>query len=677
MAGSNGLVKRFNLDPRVYEAFDPLIEQALDALKETGSTAEQTGLLETQLVTMNQVGGNVALRPAGAYLMLAYGYREEWFTDTARVRQAMKVLASSSSLPADQLVGCNSVLSAHRPNACDNLLVRPAPSTRCKTCRRDTTILNLELKPSRHLVTYCYDCEVVVLTGPNGLLEVLALKSSTEQVLVDLNAARDTEPETAALSQTSRKKLSFIVLAGQRAISVHGCYMMLAWLHVTQRTSSTLERIGDIMLHCTNKSQKDDRWNECDAELESWLGPDVGLLLNYQRQQVSAPPTHPLPSATAADAVVDALVSSYSVEEIKARLDGKVLNRNWVTQTFAGLVWTMIRRKCLKKPREAPQIINLYGPPGTAKDTTLNAAAEQVLHYPKDHPARIEIMGGELKFKSDLTKLQGSAPSYVGHGSYEESLVARLTRAIAWVGNQNRIILLVINEMQEMDPAIHGYLAQIYEYPFSITDGEGKRVLTNRPDILVALVSNIGETAMLNWSKFYPDRPLTPAIMAKIYERDLKNRGISKHAVDRILQGEHCGFPALSRQEAEKVVWKKLLDRLHDELPFERDQVDQRLVDCTVEKVMQSGARIALSHLIRSLEACLTKLVVASLNSSEPPANELRLTVQQQILKFYNPSTGNVYAEEPVDGLFAPTDDDDIDYAALEADEHDDNSQYE
>ena len=238
----------------------------------------------------------------------------------------------------------------------------------------------------------------------------------------------------------------------------------------------------------------------------------------------------------------------------------------------------------LAKPRPArPESVLLVGPTGTGKTSSVESlpAALDELGYQDAHVFRIDC--GELLHASDLRRVLGAPPSYIGYVD-EPPLVAALRRPGC---------VLLLDEFEKADEAVHDvFLGLLDEGRLTAPDGE----TVEAPGAIVALTTNAGADDLE-----YRLRDVSPGSREEqnLCRDHLLREGWPPELVGRI--GTFAVFDPLS-EESQRGVAENAIHRLADEFGLTLESLPAVVVDVVrdLADASEIGAR-SLTYAARDL----------------------------------------------------------------------------
>ena len=238
----------------------------------------------------------------------------------------------------------------------------------------------------------------------------------------------------------------------------------------------------------------------------------------------------------------------------------------------------------LAKRRPArPESVLLVGPTGTGKTSTVESlpAALAELGYRDAHVFRIDC--GELLHTSDLRRVLGAPPSYIGYVD-EPPLVDALRRPGC---------ILLLDEFEKADEAVHDvFLGLLDEGRLTAPDGE----TVDAPATIVALTTNAGADDLE-----YRLREVSPGSREEqhLCRDHLLREGWPRDLVGRI--GTFAVFDPLS-EESQRGIAENAIHRLADEFGLTVESLPAVVVDVVrdLADASEIGAR-SLTYAARDL----------------------------------------------------------------------------
>ena len=265
--------------------------------------------------------------------------------------------------------------------------------------------------------------------------------------------------------------------------------------------------------------------------------------------------------------------------ELASRLERGIHGQDVAVGQVARAVATHLAKR---RPAR-PESVLLVGPTGTGKTSIVESlpAALAELGYPDAHIFRIDC--GELLHASDLRRVLGAPPSYIGYVE-EPPLVDALRRPGC---------VLLLDEFEKADEAVHDvFLGLLDEGRLTAPDGE----TVEAPGTIVALTTNAGADDL-----DYQLRDIPPASRAEQSAcRDhLLREGWPPELVGRI--GTFAVFDPLS-EESQRGVAESAIHRLADEFGLTVEGLPAVLVDVVRDfaDASEIGAR-SLTYAARDL----------------------------------------------------------------------------
>ena len=238
----------------------------------------------------------------------------------------------------------------------------------------------------------------------------------------------------------------------------------------------------------------------------------------------------------------------------------------------------------LAKSRPArPESVLLVGPTGTGKTSVVESlpVALADLGYPDAHVFRIDC--GELVHASDLRRVLGAPPSYIGYVE-EPPLVDALRRPGC---------VLLLDEFEKADEALHDvFLGLLDEGRLTAPDGE----TVESPGAIVALTTNAGADDLE-----YRLCEVSPGSREEqnLCRDHLLREGWPAELVGRI--GTFAVFDPLS-EESQRSIAENAIHRLADEFGLTVESVPAVVVDVVrdLADASEIGAR-SLTYAARDL----------------------------------------------------------------------------
>ena len=239
----------------------------------------------------------------------------------------------------------------------------------------------------------------------------------------------------------------------------------------------------------------------------------------------------------------------------------------------------------VKRSPARPESMVLVGPTGTGKTSTIEAlpGALEALGCPDVHVFRIDC--GELVHASDLRRVLGAPPSYIGY--VEET---PLTAALRQPG-----CILLFDEVEKATDAVYDiFLGLLDEGRLTAPDGE----TIEAPGAIVALTTNLGADDLLYRLR---DIEIGTRQEHAVCRDHLLLEGWPPELVGRV--GTIAVFDALS-DECQRGVAENAVHDLAREFGFEIDGLPTVLVDVVrdLADASEIGAR-ALTYAARDLLA--------------------------------------------------------------------------
>ncbi len=267
------------------------------------------------------------------------------------------------------------------------------------------------------------------------------------------------------------------------------------------------------------------------------------------------------------------------LDNLKQRLFGQDENLEIIVDSFEGKDFGT------ERPDRALSFI-LVGPTGVGKTETGIAISEEL--FPDIPPLRIDCT--EYVHQSDVSRLLGSAPGYIGY--YEGGLIPNFAKKYGGYG------AIIFDEIEKAHPAVHNFLLTLTDTDkMTDTQQEVYRV----SNLFIIMTSNVGNDSVTlgkNPIGFYADKeantkrlrricvnkefcgplrgrvpilefnPLTPEAILQIYEREFDmikervslNKGyfltINEQAKEAILH--ECETPEYGGREIRRTLVKYL-----------------------------------------------------------------------------------------------------------------------
>ncbi len=268
-----------------------------------------------------------------------------------------------------------------------------------------------------------------------------------------------------------------------------------------------------------------------------------------------------------------------SPAELTSRLGRSIHGQDVAVGQIARAVATHLAKR---RPAR-PESVLLVGPTGTGKTSTVESlpAALDELGYPDAHVFRIDC--GELLHASDLRRVLGAPPSYIGYVE-EPPLVAALRRPGC---------VLLLDEFEKADEAVHDvFLGLLDEGRLTAPDGE----TVEAPGAIVALTTNAGADDLE-----YRLRDVPPASREEqnVCRDHLLREGWPPELVGRI--GTFAVFDPLS-EASQRGVAENAIRRLADEFGLTVEGLPAVVVDVVrdLADASEIGAR-SLTYAARDL----------------------------------------------------------------------------
>jgi hypothetical protein len=238
-----------------------------------------------------------------------------------------------------------------------------------------------------------------------------------------------------------------------------------------------------------------------------------------------------------------------------------------------------------KRHPARPESMLLVGPTGTGKTSTVEAVPEalEALGCPGLHVFRIDC--GELVSASDLRRVLGAPPSYIGYVE-EPPLVAALREPGC---------ILLLDEVEKADDAVHDvFLGLLDDGRLTAPDGE----TVEAPGAVVALTTNL---AAVDLAYRLRDVPVGSRAEQAVCRDHLLSAGWSAELVGRI--GVVAVFDELSEESRRGVATNAIHD-LAEEFGFTIEDLPGVLADvvCDLADSSEIGAR-AVTYAARDLLA--------------------------------------------------------------------------
>lgn len=193
--------------------------------------------------------------------------------------------------------------------------------------------------------------------------------------------------------------------------------------------------------------------------------------------------------------------------QLADRLEQSVVGQSHAIKMVAETIQQS--RAQLSDPEKPIGVFMLAGPSGVGKTETALTLAQELFG---DSQSLVTINMSEFKEESNISKLTGASPGYVGYGKG-----GLLTEAV----RQRPYCVLLLDEMEKADPSVQEVFYQVFDKGH-MTDGTGR--LINFRNTVIIMTTNAGSELVSSLCRDPELMPAAEGLAKTLHDELVKNQ---------------------------------------------------------------------------------------------------------------------------------------------------------